>query len=100
MYHYLRRILDCVINFVFFKQKTAYEMLISDLSSDVCSSDLDAGQICGDVADDIAFAQAARHPAPAFHIDADRIGRGGSFRRLERRLEQREIGMQERKSVV
>src|SRR3546814_10878372 len=28
--------------FFFFKQKTAYEMLISDWSSDVCSSDLDA----------------------------------------------------------
>src|SRR3546814_10097200 len=27
--------------FVFFKQKTAYEMLISDWSSDVCSSDLE-----------------------------------------------------------
>src|SRR3546814_13346819 len=27
--------------FVFFKQKTAYEMRISDWSSDVCSSDLD-----------------------------------------------------------
>src|SRR3546814_13410700 len=27
-------------NFVFFKQKTAYEMRISDWSSDVCSSDL------------------------------------------------------------
>src|SRR3546814_10512873 len=26
-----------------FKQKTAYEMRISDWSSDVCSSDLDAG---------------------------------------------------------
>src|SRR3546814_4655009 len=26
--------------FFFFKQKTAYEMRISDLSSDVCSSDL------------------------------------------------------------
>src|SRR3546814_2577615 len=26
--------------FLFFKQKTAYEMRISDLSSDVCSSDL------------------------------------------------------------
>src|SRR3546814_8449733 len=26
--------------FVFFKQKTAYELLISDWSSDVCSSDL------------------------------------------------------------
>src|SRR3546814_9125660 len=34
----------CVINvcFFFFKQKTAYEMRISDWSSDVCSSDLDA----------------------------------------------------------
>src|SRR3546814_2002723 len=30
--------MDCV--FFFFKQKTAYEMRISDWSSDVCSSDL------------------------------------------------------------
>src|SRR3546814_8779219 len=30
----------CVIYFFFFKQKTAYEMRISDWSSDVCSSDL------------------------------------------------------------
>src|SRR3546814_3321625 len=29
----------------FFKQKTAYEMRISDWSSDVCSSDLDDGLI-------------------------------------------------------
>src|SRR3546814_2710907 len=29
--------------FCFFKQKTAYEMRISDWSSDVCSSDLRAG---------------------------------------------------------
>src|SRR3546814_10193515 len=29
--------------FFFFKQKTAYEMRISDWSSDVCSSDLDDG---------------------------------------------------------
>src|SRR3546814_4882752 len=28
------------LSFVFFKQKTAYEMRISDWSSDVCSSDL------------------------------------------------------------
>src|SRR3546814_4824997 len=33
--------------FFFFKQKTAYEMRISDWSSDVCSSDLDPGT--GDV---------------------------------------------------
>src|SRR3546814_18647111 len=31
---------DCVLLFFFFKQKTAYEMRISDWSSDVCSSDL------------------------------------------------------------
>src|SRR3546814_2301431 len=30
----------CVIYVFFFKQKTAYEMRISDWSSDVCSSDL------------------------------------------------------------
>src|SRR3546814_8421950 len=30
----------CVFSFFFFKQKTAYEMRISDWSSDVCSSDL------------------------------------------------------------
>src|SRR3546814_6883269 len=32
--------LMCVYVFFFFKQKTAYEMRISDWSSDVCSSDL------------------------------------------------------------
>src|SRR3546814_9967365 len=32
----------CLYVFVFFKQKTAYELLISDWSSDVCSSDLSA----------------------------------------------------------
>src|SRR3546814_9187656 len=37
----LMRIVDFVIVvFFFFKQKTAYEMRISDWSSDVCSSDL------------------------------------------------------------
>src|SRR3546814_2795141 len=32
----------CGSSFFFFKQKTAYEMRISDWSSDVCSSDLPA----------------------------------------------------------
>src|SRR3546814_4672905 len=33
--------MSCVVScFFFFKQKTAYEMRISDWSSDVCSSDL------------------------------------------------------------
>src|SRR3546814_17953903 len=30
----------CFLSFFFFKQKTSYEMRISDWSSDVCSSDL------------------------------------------------------------
>src|SRR3546814_5882750 len=33
----------CYLFFFFFKQKTAYEMRISDWSSDVCSSDLKDG---------------------------------------------------------
>src|SRR3546814_6402060 len=35
-----------VVFFFFFKQKTAYEMLISDWSSDVCSSDLQTIRLC------------------------------------------------------
>src|SRR3546814_8356336 len=46
--------------FFFFKQKTAYEVRISDWSSDVCSSDLDAG---GEVAD--------RARAGAHQVDLD-----------------------------
>src|SRR3546814_2000899 len=36
-----------VVVFFFFKQKTAYEMRISDWSSDVCSSDLPATGMSG-----------------------------------------------------
>src|SRR3546814_7156676 len=32
--------MTCYVRFFFFKQKTAYELRISDWSSDVCSSDL------------------------------------------------------------
>src|SRR3546814_6525311 len=35
-----RCLVGCFVCFFFFKQKTAYEMRISDWSSDVCSSDL------------------------------------------------------------
>src|SRR3546814_19304312 len=34
-----------ILRFFFFKQKTAYEMRISDWSSDVCSSDLLADEV-------------------------------------------------------
>src|SRR3546814_1646686 len=38
----------CLV-FFFFKQKTAYEMRISDWSSDVCSSDLGQRAVCRDI---------------------------------------------------
>src|SRR3546814_9021433 len=48
-----------IIFFFFFKQKTAYEMRISDWSSDVCSSDLaDEQQLLP-----VPFAAAARRGA-------------------------------------
>src|SRR3546814_9309439 len=37
------------VYFFFFKQKTAYEMRISDWSSDVCSSDLALGNLVPNV---------------------------------------------------
>src|SRR3546814_11965345 len=43
----------CLIWFFFFKQKTAYEMRISDWSSDVCSSDLQSDSA---KSDDVAAA--------------------------------------------
>src|SRR3546814_10496255 len=46
MFYYCVHLLVCLLLsffFFFFKQKTAYEMRISDWSSDVCSSDLRAG---------------------------------------------------------
>src|SRR3546814_7337955 len=39
--------------FVFFKQKTAYEMRISDWSSAVCSSDLEPGEVVLGLAGDL-----------------------------------------------
>src|SRR3546814_8133406 len=39
------RLCCCIIVVFFFKQKTAYEMRISDWSSDVCSSDLFLGHL-------------------------------------------------------
>src|SRR3546814_4399469 len=44
--------------FFFFKQKTAYEMRISDWSSDVCSSDL----LVRNAEDQLALATLARDP--------------------------------------
>src|SRR3546814_15569389 len=72
---------SCVIVFFFFKQKTAYEMRISDWSSDVCSSDLQVVGLRGRyAAAERALPAALREPErPGFHRGA---GRGGACRPL------------------
>src|SRR3546814_305972 len=59
----------CIIIF-FFKQKTAYEMRISDWSSDVCSSDLGGRYPYQDCAGCLAFPSAHRVQTPQdrFHL--------------------------------
>src|SRR3546814_9138298 len=64
----------CVYLFFFFKQKTAYELRISDWSSDVCSSDLgftgSAGLVLQD-RDQAGRAGEAGQPADALRARRD-----------------------------
>src|SRR3546814_17207708 len=71
--------------FFFFKQKTAYEMRISDWSSDVCSSDLPRRRrdryrpIAGAVDIDVHEAAEGAHRRLALPEDPDLVGdRGGA----------------------
>src|SRR3546814_3515573 len=57
-----------LIFFFFFRQKTAYEMRISDWSSDVCSSDLFSG-------DRITVRAATAKASKTRHISLNRIAR-------------------------
>src|SRR3546814_8139807 len=58
--------------FFFFKQKTAYEMRISDWSSDVCSSDLVEIALGVEIHRHLAIAQAARIELARAVIAAER----------------------------
>src|SRR3546814_6279962 len=64
----------CVLFFFFFKQKTAYDMRISDWSSDVCSSDL------------LAFEM-----TPAAVVGARPCGPGVGFDRVRRRAQGEDV---------
>src|SRR3546814_3130515 len=57
--------------FFFFKQKTAYEMRISDWSSDVCSSDLGGGNISAAKANRFSSSIKARQVTAAFSCSKD-----------------------------
>src|SRR3546814_15402829 len=67
----------------FFKQKTAYEMRISDWSSDVCSSDLRGRK---GIVDDAGDPMRAREAANMLQIDDIQ-------RRIGRRLEEEDLGI-------
>src|SRR3546814_2854779 len=90
-----------VLFFFFFKQKTAYEMRISDWSSDVCSSDLrlrpvwlwlrhhrhfflDAG--APDAGPAVAGALCVADRRARRHSLGRRLGLGGAARSEERRV--------------
>src|SRR3546814_10441934 len=88
----------CIFYFVFVKQKTAYEIRISDWSSDVCSSDLDArhGAVskrlpdgcvggCRLPADGVALAAPGRPADAARRLAAMAVG-------LRLRSEERRVG--------
>src|SRR3546814_5582986 len=59
----------CVLFVFFFKQKTAYEMRISDWSSDVCSSDLEGAGLAGALARRCAALRTSR---PLGNLDGQR----------------------------
>src|SRR3546814_11746046 len=101
--------MSCI--FFFFKQKTAYEMRISDWSSDVCSSDLIVRKIGSEKQDSVGDVERLADPAignqleqlrhglrrlPSGSVDrrADRARRDGVDSDVRRRefLSQRQIG--------
>src|SRR3546814_19486839 len=67
--------------FFFFKQKTAYEMRISDWSSDVCSSDLNEGRD-GHAAIGVSARRPHRIGPPSPQRRSSRSGDGASWTSL------------------
>src|SRR3546814_2176943 len=74
--------------FFFFKQKTAYEMRISDWSSDVCSSDLIPGPDMFEHADRNDAVEGAVDVAIVDQFEAHMVGHARILRPLPRDLEQ------------
>src|SRR3546814_10488230 len=88
----------CVLMLFFFKQKTAYEMRISDWSSDVCSSDLNSGVVLESAPGCLAVAKSRTAALHQLHLLADRLNQGFYWPILREVC--RGAGIKDRKSVV
>src|SRR3546814_8368581 len=75
-----------MIVFFFFKQKTAYDMRISDWSSDVCSSDLANAQ---------GRSAAVEYARQLSRSGYNHVGRLGCYRQADRRLPAADPGPRE-----
>src|SRR3546814_4248253 len=84
-------VLSCIF---FFKQKTAYELRISDWSSDVCSSDLLARTIAQEVGMPLKMAARIQAGLPiANFANYAKLVREFAFeRRVGNRSEERRVG--------
>src|SRR3546814_8269265 len=85
--------------FFFFKQKTAYEMRISDWSSDVCSSDLRLSPGCARIAGAVASIRPVRlcqKPDRRLRLYAARVGQLCPRRTSALRPDQRRAAFQHR----
>src|SRR3546814_20876942 len=81
----------CLLLFFFFKQKTAYEMRISDWSSDVCSSDL---QVADTLTGTASKSEAARPVSIQIHEETNALiitAAPTVFRELSSVIEQLDI---------
>src|SRR3546814_7751529 len=92
-YKYLTFIYLSYYLFFFFKQKTAYEMRISDWSSDVCSSDLQTGA-CHDLQRPARRQGQSALPRPPGqpHRPLDAQMPAGADRQYAARSEERRVG--------
>src|SRR3546814_2822014 len=83
---------DLFMFFFFFKQKTAYEMRISDWSSDVCSSDLRAAALAAGGAERVERRVIALRDIAALRRVDRRRGHQRAGEEIDQRSEERRVG--------
>src|SRR3546814_3776875 len=87
--------------YIFFKQKTAYEMRISDWSSDVCSSDLDGDELTKRLQElEIDLRDVSKSDPSGFKLSAEQLDRLRQIRGHEATDERSEEHTSELQSLM